>query len=109
MINNSRDRLIMTTHSPYLLYALNNCMLGYLAKDNIPQEDEDLQFMRKSMINPQDVSVWEIRDGEFAPYMENPNHTIQDSKGLIRNNYFDRIMKNIMSDFSSLMDYCNED
>ena len=28
MINSGRDHLLMTTHSPYLLYALNNCMLG---------------------------------------------------------------------------------
>ena len=34
---------------------------------------------------------------------------IQDERGLIRNNYFDRIMKNIMTDFAALMDYCDED
>ena len=28
MINSGRDHLLMTTHSPYLLYALNNCMAG---------------------------------------------------------------------------------
>lgn len=109
MIKNNRDRLIITTHSPYLLYALNNCMLGYLAHNNIPEEEAELQFVQKSMINPEDVSVWEIRNGEFAAYKENPNQTIQDAQGLIRTNYFDRIMKNIMADFSSLMDYCDED
>lgn len=109
MVKNSRDRLIITTHSPYLLYALNNCMLGYLAHNNIPKEETELQFVQKSMINPNDVSVWEIRNGEFAAYKDNPNHTIQDTKGLIRTNYFDRIMKNIMADFSSLMDYYDED
>ncbi len=109
MINNNRDRIIMTTHSPYLLYALNNCMLCYLAKNNIPEEDMDLQLLKKSLINPEDVSVWEIKDGTFAPYKNNSNHTIQDERGLIRTNYFDRIMKNIMADFSSLIDYCDED
>lgn len=109
MINNSRDRIIMTTHSPYLLYAINNCMLCYLAEKNIPEEDEELQIMRKSKINPEDVSVWEIKEGSFTPYKDNRNYTIQDSRGLIRTNYFDRIMKNIMADFSSLMDYCDED
>lgn len=108
MINNSRDRIVMTTHSPYLLYALNNCMLCYLVKDNIPEEDIDARLLMKSMINPKDVSVWEIKDGTFAPYKDNPNATIQDDRGLIRNNYFDRIMKNIMADFSSLMDYSDE-
>lgn len=109
MINNSRDRIIMTTHSPYLLYAINNCMLCYLAEKNIPEEDEELQIMRKSKINPEDVSVWEIKEGSFIPYKDNRNYTIQDSRGLIRTNYFDRIMKNIIAYFSSLMDYCDED
>ena len=39
MINSGRDHLLMTTHSPYLLYALNNCMLGALVQENIPEED----------------------------------------------------------------------
>lgn len=110
MINNNRDRIVITTHSPYLLYALNNCMLAYLVRNRIPkEEEEELTFVQKSMIRPQDVSVWEIREGRFMAYKENPNHTIQDDQGLIRTNYFDRIMKNIMADFSSLMDYYDED
>jgi Uncharacterized conserved protein len=110
MMNADRDRMIITTHSPYLLYALNNCLLGYLAKDNISEDDEELSGMHQSWIDPQNVSVWEIKAGKLAPYMDNnPQLTIQDEKGLIRNNYFDRIMKNIMADFSSLMGYWDED
>ena len=109
MINSGRDHLLMTTHSPYLLYALNNCMLGALLQENIPEEEEGLQKMKDSFVKPEDVSVWEIKNGKFFPYKENPNYTIQDERGLIRNNYFDRIMKNIMTDFAALMDYCDED
>lgn len=109
MINSGRDHLLMTTHSPYLLYALNNCMLGSLVQENIPEEEEGLQKMKDSFVKPEDVSVWEIKNGKFLPYKENPNYTIQDEKGLIRNNYFDRIMKNIMTDFAALTDYCDED
>lgn len=109
MINIERDKVLLTTHSPYLLYALNNCMMGYLSKDHIPPEDEDLAWTKRANINPEYVSVWEIRDGKFASYQNNPNQTIQDERGLIRNNYFDRIMKNIMCDFSALMEYSDED
>ena len=30
MLLNERHTLLITTHSPYILYALNNCMMGYL-------------------------------------------------------------------------------
>ena len=86
-----------------------NCMLGALVQENIPEEEEGLQKMKDSFVKPEDVSVWEIKNGKFFPYKENPNYTIQDERGLIRNNYFDRIMKNIMTDFAALMDYCDED
>lgn len=42
--------------------------------------------MKDSFVKPEDVSVWEIKM-EIFPYKENPNYTIQDERGLIRNNY----------------------
>ena len=87
-INKNRDSLVITTHSPYILYALNNCMLGWIVKENVPEEDEECMAQKDSWINPENVSVWEIKDGKFTPYMDSENGTIQDKNGLIRNNYF---------------------
>lgn len=103
MIDVSRDTLFINTHSPYILYALNNCMLGGLVKDKI--DDEDLLIHKDSFINPHDVSVWELRDGVFSSAHDNENKTIQDNEGLIRSNYFDRVMHNVMADFRNLMNY----
>lgn len=103
MINVSRDTLFINTHSPYILYALNNCMLGGLIKDKI--DDEELLVYKDSFINPQDVSVWELRDGVFSSTQDNKDKTIQDKEGLIRSNYFDRVMHNVMADFRNLMNY----
>lgn len=107
-INKDRDSLVITTHSPYILYALNNCMLGWIVKENVPEEDEECIAQKDSWINPENVSVWEIKDGKFTPYMDSENGTIQDKNGLIRNNYFDRIMKNVMADFNSLIGYWDD-
>lgn len=107
-INKDRDSLVITTHSPYILYALNNCMLGWIVKENVPEEDEECMAQKDSWINPENVSVWEIKDGKFTPYMDSENGTIQDQNGLIRNNYFDRIMKNVMADFNSLIGYWDD-
>jgi hypothetical protein len=103
MVNVSRDSLFINTHSPYILYALNNCMLGGLLKDNI--DDDELLIHKESFIHPTNVSVWELRDGEFSSKQDNEEKTIQDAKGLIRNNYFDRVMQNVMADFHCLMNY----
>ena len=107
-INKDRDSLVITTHSPYILYALNNCMLGWIVRENVPEEDEECMAQKDSWINPENVSVWEIKDGKFTPYMDSENGTIQDKNGLIRNNYFDRIMKNVMADFNSLIGYWDD-
>ena len=66
-INKDRDSLVITTHSPYILYALNNCMLGWIVKENVPEEDEECMAQKDSWINPENVSVWEIKDGMFTP------------------------------------------
>lgn len=105
-IDMDRDSLVVTTHSPYILYALNNCMQAWLAEKNCPDAvDEmksELSFTKESFVNPQMVSVWEIQDGEFRSYGGVKNCTIQDDDGLIRKNYFDSVMQNVMADFSML-------
>ena len=99
------DSLFVATHSPYILYALNNCMLGGLVERKIPKEDETLRKREHSWISPKDVSVWEMRDGELSSGIDEKYYTIQDEDGLIRSNYFDRIMKLVMTDFSNYSNY----
>ena len=106
MLNPERDMLVFTTHSPYVLYALNNYMLGWLAKDNIQDEgEEQLLEHTEAFVNPKSVSVWEIKDGEFLPVKDSKDGTIQDENGLIRGNYFDRVMKDVVSEFSAFLSY----
>lgn len=91
------DGLFIATHSPYVLYALNNCMLGYLVKDKIPANLTNLKAHKESWINPKDVAVWELKDGGFSSQVDTKFLTLQDKEGLIRGNYFDRIMSQIMA------------
>lgn len=109
-INKGRDNLVVTTHSPYILYALNNCMQAWLAEkenpDAINEFAEEFSFKKESFVDPQMVSVWEIRNGEFRNYDGDENATIQDEDGLIRKNYFDSVMQNVMADFSMLSSLC---
>ena len=97
-VEHSRDTLVMTTHSPYILYALNNCMIAFLTEQI---DKETVKCMtdipEKAWTNPKEVSVWELQNGRIRE-----ERTIQDDRGLIRGNYFDRVMQNVMADFSNL-------
>ena len=108
MQNDRKDNLIITTHSPYMLYALNNCLLANTVRDKMPKAKFDKVSCSNILINPQDVSVYQLEDGVFRPIEQNVNSenlTIQDNDGLIRQNFFDNVMKGIMEDFNSLLRY----
>lgn len=103
------DSLIITTHSHYILYALNNCIMGYLVKDKMPEEVKKEIECRGSWIDPAFVSVWEIKDGYLRGLDNMQNATIQQEDGLIGNNYFDSNMKEIMDDFYKMLNYYGDD
>ncbi len=106
MINHDRDNLVITTHSPFILYALNNCMLAGKVGNEIPTELlEHISVPHEAWIDPHKVSVWELREGHIQPVDGQLNATIQDADGLIRGNYFDRVMKNVMADFNGLVNF----
>lgn len=108
-INIERDTLVITTHSPYILYAINNAMLAFLVTPVL--DDEALSIKKRicfdAKIDPQSVSVWSFQNGSIM-YEGNQNDTIQDKQGLIRKNYFNDIMKDVMDDFSSMLPYLDD-
>ncbi len=97
-INNERNhRLTITTHSPYILYALNNCMMGGLVYNKMSEQDKKRIKCNMSLITPDKVSIYEIKNGFLK--------SIQEEDGLIGNNYFDKKMKDIMDDFYTMLNY----
>ena len=105
-INHGRNhRLVMTTHSPYLLYALNNCMLAYLVKDKVDVGTKDEIECLSYALNPKDVSVWSLQSGWLRDAEGVPHKTIQDGRGLVRKNYFNDVMHQVMDDFNKLLEY----
>ena len=105
-INHGRNhRMVMTTHSPYVLYALNNCMLAFLVKDNLDEGTISSIECVQYALNPADVSVWAIKDGYLRNDKNEPHKTIQDARGLIRKNYFNDVMRQVMGDFNKLLEY----
>lgn len=99
-------RAVITTHSPYILYALNNCMLASIIRETISADElEELQVECANVfIHSKDVAVWEIENGSMKTYTKDAkNSTIQDKDGLIRKNFFNNVMGKVMSDFNNLL------
>ena len=96
------DMATITTHSPYILYALNNCMMGYLVNSQLHGEEKnkylaDNFLSEKSWINPQSVSIWEIEDGVVR--------NIQDKDNIITENYFDDKMTELTDEYYQMLYY----
>ncbi len=95
----------MATHSPYIVYALNNAILANIVRNKIPKEEIHRICAAYAMFNVKDVAVWQIKDSMFESIQNGISNTIQDSKGLIRQNYFDNEMKEVMKDFNNMLSY----
>lgn len=99
VIDAKRDhQLILTTHSPYILYALNNCMLGGLVKDNIPSDELDTFQSKVSWIDPELVSVWEIENKTIRQIKNNET-------GTVSKHYFNGIMNDVMEEYYDLLTF----
>jgi hypothetical protein len=91
------NRLTITTHSPYILYALNNCMMAGLVYDKMDEESKSRLKCSTSKISPSDVSIYEIQEGVVK--------RVQKEDGLIQDNYFDQQMGKLMDDFYLMLNY----
>lgn len=96
----SDNRMVITTHSPYILFALNNCVMGGLVGKNIPEEEKKNFPSFESWIDPKLVSVYEIHDGTIR--------CIQDEDGVIEDNYLNQAYKKNSNEYLSLLNYYEE-
>lgn len=102
IVREKRDhQLVLTTHSPYVLFALNNCMMGGLVKKNIPLKERKTFASYKSWIDPKKVFIYEIHEGELKP--------IQDEDGIIVDNYLNKAYKENSSEYMSLLNFYDEE
>jgi predicted ATPase len=96
-------RLTFTTHSPYILYALNNCMMGYLVDSQLSDTEKE-EYLKNhflsvhSWIDPKLVSIWEITH-------EGTLRSIQDKDNIISENYFDQKMTELTDEYYQMLNY----
>lgn len=87
----------VTTHSPYVLFALNNCLMGGLAGGKLSEAEKAGCLSKESWIGPDLVTVYEIHDGELLG--------IQEKSGLLMQNYLNRSYGKVNAEFMTLLEY----
>jgi predicted ATPase len=98
MINNNVDHnLTLTTHSPYVLYAINNCILANIVNDKLSQPEKEKLDCLEPRIDPQSISIYEIKNGSIC--------RIQQEDGIVGKNFFDDQMKEVMDEFYLMLNH----
>lgn len=97
-IKEKEHQLFLTTHSPYILYALNNCIMGWLVKDNMPEDIAKSLESYHSWIDPKDVSAWQIKDGTLISIQEQRTNSIG-------KHYFNEVMNETMDEYYMMLNY----
>lgn len=99
IINSERDhQLVLTTHSPFILYSLNNCMMGYLIKEQMPKNEQKELKSQSSWIDPELVSIWQLERGELISIKE------EDTR-VIGAHSFDEIMNGVTGEYFEMLGY----
>lgn len=99
--NEKEHAAIITTHSTYILFALNNCMMGGLVRNNIPEEKAANFTSHPAWINPKSVSVFELDNGILR--------CVQDADGIIEDNYLNKAYKKNSEEYLELLNYYEDE
>lgn len=102
-LKSERDHsLTLTTHSPYILYAINNCLMGDLISKNLSDEEKNDFLSKDSWISANLVNIFEI---------DKDNGTIKSIKdedtGTVNKHYFNKIMNSIMDEYYEMLNFLN--
>lgn len=101
MQNDKEHAAVITTHSPYILFALNNCMMGGLVRGNIPEDEASGFASHSAWINPKLVSVFELDNGILR--------CVQDEDGIIEDNYLNKAYKRNSEEYLELLNYYEDE
>ncbi|MFN8326486.1 hypothetical protein [Flavobacterium sp.] len=94
--------LTITTHSPFVLYAINNCLMGQVVKGKMPKDERKEMQSLKAWISPKLVSIWEVNDGKL-------NNVIDERTGTVTKHYFNQIMNEVMNEYYDMLNYFQYD
>lgn len=91
------NELLMTTHSPYVLSAINNLIFAYKVAHEVPEKADEVAEIipREQWLNPEDVAAYYVADGTVKSI-------IDAGEGLIGDNELDAISEDISGERDQL-------
>ena len=98
------NELLITTHSPYILTALNNLIFAYQVAQVLPERADEIAKIvpREQWLNPNDVAAYYV--GEDENGVKGGTHSISNKKtGLIGQNELDEVSDELGDEFNALM------
>ncbi|MBM7419566.1 MULTISPECIES: AAA family ATPase [Chryseobacterium] len=93
--NFQRKKLVITTHSPYILASINNLLLAFKKGKEKPKETHKI-IKRGSWINPQSFNAYELKNGKSYKIMN-------DKIGQIKSNIIDTVTDEFSDEFDKLL------
>ena len=100
-LNSEKDHsLLITTHSPFILYAINNCLMGAVIADKLNEEEKQEFESKDSWISPDKVNVFQIDENNGTiTSIKNPK------TGTVDKHYFNEIMNEIMNEYYNMLNF----
>lgn len=93
--NYQRKKIVITTHSPYILASINNLLLAFQKGKNKPKEVNKI-IPKDSWINPNYFNAYELRNGKSYKILN-------EKLGQIKSNIIDKVSDEFSDEFDKLL------
>ena len=95
----STSQCVLTTHSPYILTALNNLMYGAKIMREFPEREKEVRKIlgETDLVHPEHVRAYHFEDGGVRPLMDTET-------GIILADAIDEVSGSLAAEFEALAD-----
>jgi len=101
LVSNNGHSMVITSHSPYVLGALNNLLYAGQFKGTVKEENASRVIQKALWLNCERFGAWFVKSGTIADCMDS-------ELNLIQNERIDEISKTINREYDKLFDIKNE-
>ncbi|TFF37477.1 ATP-binding protein [Mucilaginibacter psychrotolerans] len=103
ILNTNRPHhLLITTHSPFVLYAINNCIMGKRISNDMPPEEYNELRSHMAWVDSHQISVWQMQAGQITSVLD-------ERTGTVTKHYFNEIMNELLEEYYEMLNYFKDD